>query len=504
MKILETERLLLRDWKESDLDDFFEYASVEGVGEMAGWPHHESKEVSRGILKRFMEDGDVYAIVLKEQNKVIGSLGLHNRTMDPDYKADVQREIGYVLSKAYWGQGLMPEAVRAAIQYTFDELHVDVLWCGHFTNNPQSQRVVKKTGFRFYSDGVYEAKALNQSFDEKKYIMTREDYKASRQPIPMVFDVNQTEFTDDFQREVWKLGIHVVPLDVSLADIADPDTREGCTQVYRCTMEILADMYNSPADYSMARPLDYVLWVFTWVTGKRRVPVNVKKRKGLYEHILGRMRRFGFVLDGEAFTNARYPLFMQYWALLPEGPHLCDFRPFAPNYKQGRTRDDLLRPLPDQLKAYFNELYDYALTKGAKRLPYNPYKLYCFVYKKKHVLIFDNIGMFVTVPYMNQYTSDDAAQELQRFVSIARQQPDGAQLVAYIQQEITLCGKPRCGNPNCHGRVVDIAGAKRHASCCRTEIGKAHRSESEREYTDYDIAMLKRMIDVRILQIDEA
>lgn len=319
----------------------------------------------------------------------------------------------------------------------------------------------------------------------------------------MSFDVNQTEFTGDFQREAWKLGIRVVPLEVSLAGIADPETREGCTQVYRCTMEILEDMYLNPSAYSAAQPLDYVLWVFTWVAGKRHVPATIQTKKGLYEHIIERMRRFGFVFDGEAMTNERYPLFMKYWALLPECPQHCDFRPLAPDYKRARTREDLLRPLPDQLKVYFGELYDYALAKGAKRLPYNPYRLYCFVYKKKHVLEFDNIGMFVSVPYMNQYASGDAVAELRRFVEITKRQPDGGELVAYIQNEIVFCGKPRRGNKNCSGRVVDISGVKRHAACCRTEIGKAHRPEEERGYTEYDVAMLKRMVDVRMMQIEE-
>jgi len=318
----------------------------------------------------------------------------------------------------------------------------------------------------------------------------------------MTFDVNQTAFANDYQREVWKIGIHVVPLAVSLADISDPETREGCAQVHRCTMEILEDMYHNTAEYNIANPLDYVLWVFTWATGKRRVPVNVKKRKGLYEHILEKAQGFGFVFDGETLENKRYPLFVQYWSLLRECPHLCDFRPLAPSYKRARTRDDLLRPLPDQLKIYFSELYDYALAKDAKRMPYNPYKLYCFVHKKKHVLLFDNIGRFVAVPYMNQYTAGDAAGELQRFIEIAKQQPDGGELVAYIQQEITLCCN--CGNANCSGRTVDAAGVKRRAACCRTEIGKAHRAENERGITEHDVAMLKRMIDVRIMQIGEA
>lgn len=74
---------------------------------MAGWPHHTDKEVSKTILNKFIKDDDVYALVLKENNKVIGSLGIHNRTMDENYKANIQREIGYVLSKTYWGNGFV-------------------------------------------------------------------------------------------------------------------------------------------------------------------------------------------------------------------------------------------------------------------------------------------------------------------------------------------------------------------------------------------------------------
>ena len=40
--VIETERLILRPWQEADLDDFYAYASVPGVGEMAGWAHHQS------------------------------------------------------------------------------------------------------------------------------------------------------------------------------------------------------------------------------------------------------------------------------------------------------------------------------------------------------------------------------------------------------------------------------------------------------------------------------
>jgi ribosomal-protein-alanine N-acetyltransferase len=149
---------------------------VEGVGEMAGWPHHQDIEMSRRILRDFIVKDEVYALVLKEEDKVIGSLGLHDRRKVSDYPGAVQREIGYVLSQSYWGRGLMPEAVQAAIRYAFEDLGADALWCCHFAHNARSRRVIEKCGFRFYRDSVQEAPLLGKVFDDKIYLITKADY----------------------------------------------------------------------------------------------------------------------------------------------------------------------------------------------------------------------------------------------------------------------------------------------------------------------------------------
>jgi len=152
-KILETERLVLRPFNEEDLDNLYEYAKVPGVGEMAGWAHHESKEVSIQILNMFIKEDKTFAIVYKENNKVIGSLGVENVTEEGtynDFDALKGREIGYALSKDYWGKGLMPEAVRCVINYLFDELDLDYLTCGYYEFNSQSSRVQEKCGFKPY------------------------------------------------------------------------------------------------------------------------------------------------------------------------------------------------------------------------------------------------------------------------------------------------------------------------------------------------------------------
>lgn len=170
---LETERLILRPWYESDIADFFEYASVPGVGEMAGWKHHESCEVSKMILDSFIAEKNVFAVVFKENGKVIGSLGLHYSWAndEPEYKDLKLKEIGYVLSKEYWGRGLMPEAVGKVIWFCFETLNFDALTIGHFRNNVQSRRVIEKCGFQFIKNDNYYAKQLDQSFEDMKYIL---------------------------------------------------------------------------------------------------------------------------------------------------------------------------------------------------------------------------------------------------------------------------------------------------------------------------------------------
>ena len=150
---LETERLILRPFRQEDLQDFYEYASVEGVGEMAGWRHHGSIEESQEILDMFINEDKTFAIVLKENGKVIGSLGVEKYGMEEaltEFNDYLGREIGYVLSKEHLGKGYMPEAVRAVINYLFCTLELDFLTCGYFEFNSQSKRVQEKCGFKPY------------------------------------------------------------------------------------------------------------------------------------------------------------------------------------------------------------------------------------------------------------------------------------------------------------------------------------------------------------------
>ena len=150
---IETERLLLRPFCRGDLQDFYAYASVPGVGERAGWNHHENIEKSQQILDIFIEEDKTFAIVYKENGKVIGSLGVEKYGMEQaltEFHGYRGREIGYVLAKDYWGKGLMPEAVKAVIDYLFTAMDMDFLLCGYYDFNSQSKKVQEKCGFKPY------------------------------------------------------------------------------------------------------------------------------------------------------------------------------------------------------------------------------------------------------------------------------------------------------------------------------------------------------------------
>lgn len=169
---LETKRLKLRMFEDSDLNDFYEYAKVPGVGEAAGWKHHESIQESKTILKMFIEEKKTLALVYKENGRVIGSLGLEEcHYPDTYYPTLTVREIGYVLSKDYWGKGLMPEAVSRVISYCFDELGMDALAVSHFGSNKQSERVILKSGFSYLFQNEYKTRMGTIIKDNKCYLL---------------------------------------------------------------------------------------------------------------------------------------------------------------------------------------------------------------------------------------------------------------------------------------------------------------------------------------------
>ena len=123
--VLQTERLILRPWRESDAEELYKYASHPEVGPIAGWAIHTSVENSREIIRDVLSAPETYAVVLKKTDLPVGSIGLMLGKASNIGLPDTEGEIGYWIGVPLWGQGLIPEAaaeLRAVRQIALQDL----------------------------------------------------------------------------------------------------------------------------------------------------------------------------------------------------------------------------------------------------------------------------------------------------------------------------------------------------------------------------------------------
>ena len=154
--MLKTERLLLRRWEDSDAENLYEYAKDPDVGPIAGWPPHQSVDESRNVIRTVFQGKEAYAICLKTDEKAIGAIELKLNGHTDMTDRDDECELGYWLRKPFWGQGIMPEAVKEILRHAFEEIGMTKVWVGYYEGNSKSKRVQEKAGFRYQwkSEGV--------------------------------------------------------------------------------------------------------------------------------------------------------------------------------------------------------------------------------------------------------------------------------------------------------------------------------------------------------------
>ena len=156
---METERILLRYWQESDAEALFKYASDPDVGPRAGWPAHKSVEESREIIRTFFHNDTTWAIVLKETGEAIGCIGYYTHETSNIPIGENDCEVGYWVGKPFWNQGICTEALKLMLDYCINEKHFENIWADHFTGNPASGRVMEKCGFS--DTGMLNSKAMS-------------------------------------------------------------------------------------------------------------------------------------------------------------------------------------------------------------------------------------------------------------------------------------------------------------------------------------------------------
>lgn len=177
MNILETKRLILRPWQESDAVDLYEYAKDPRVGPIAGWPPHTSVEDSRNVIINVLSEPNTFAVILKETNQAIGSIGLMVGKQSNLDILDDEGEIGYWIGVPYWGQGLIPEATKEILRYGFKDLKLTKIWCGYFEGNDKSRRVQEKCGFEYHhTNKDIEWKLLNTIITEHVTCISKEKW----------------------------------------------------------------------------------------------------------------------------------------------------------------------------------------------------------------------------------------------------------------------------------------------------------------------------------------
>ncbi len=147
---IETERLILRKWKESDAEELYKYAKDPNIGPICGWPPHRNITESLNTIKNVLQGKECYAICLKENDKPIGCCELMLNGHSDLFDTDDQAEIGYWLGKPFWGNGYMPEAVKALLKRAFETLGMEKVWCAYYDGNEKSKRVQEKCGFIYH------------------------------------------------------------------------------------------------------------------------------------------------------------------------------------------------------------------------------------------------------------------------------------------------------------------------------------------------------------------
>lgn len=172
MKLV-SQRLLIREFQLDDVRDAYDYASDEKVTRSASWTPHPDIEQTRVMIQRHIER-NVWAIVLRGEDKVIGSISLHD-----DYARDIQdvKSMGFILNRSYWGRGLATEAAQMMLSYGFRQLGLQWISAYCYTFNPGSDKVLRKCRF------IYEGTLRNETrlytgevADKACYSMTREEY----------------------------------------------------------------------------------------------------------------------------------------------------------------------------------------------------------------------------------------------------------------------------------------------------------------------------------------
>jgi ribosomal-protein-alanine N-acetyltransferase len=175
---IETQRLILRRFISDDSDSMFNnWASDEDISKYMRWKHNESIEETNIIISQWLLDYNrtsfyIWAIILKENDEPIGSIGLFIINEN-----DACGDVGYSVGKKYWGLGIATEALKAVLGFAFKNVGFNRIETYHSTNNPASGKVMQKSGMTFEGFAKQKYISISGIEDCNMYSIIRDDFK---------------------------------------------------------------------------------------------------------------------------------------------------------------------------------------------------------------------------------------------------------------------------------------------------------------------------------------
>ena len=173
---IETERLILRRYTMGDVADAYQnWFSDPDVAMYMQWDAHTDILQTEEWIKRFITDYENtnfyrWVITLKSDDKVIGAIGF-NVPKDYDCVADV----AYSLSKRFWNQGIVSEALKAVLRYALIDVGLNRVEAFHAIDNPASGKVMQKAGMTFEGRAQQKYRSHKGFEDSDMYTILREN-----------------------------------------------------------------------------------------------------------------------------------------------------------------------------------------------------------------------------------------------------------------------------------------------------------------------------------------
>lgn len=165
-------KVKLRSWKAGDLGKLVQLANNNNIAKnmMDTFPHPYSVEDGKRFLDVVTAVRPVRIFAIEADGELCGGIGIH-----PQH--DIRRmnaELGYWLAEPYWGQGIITEAIRQIVKYTFDHFNIDRIFACPFGTNIASQKVLEKTGFKLEARLEKTFLKNDEAIDELIYAIRRE------------------------------------------------------------------------------------------------------------------------------------------------------------------------------------------------------------------------------------------------------------------------------------------------------------------------------------------